>query len=478
MAYCVQLLIFNKRFSIKLPTILIMILLAGTFFRFYNLTYESLWLDEIFSMRGSDPDTSIADVYEYSKKDQPPLFFVVLYGWLKVFGYTDFAGRALTCLYGIAAIPVMYYLGKEIKDEKVGLLSAFFTAINWFHIGISKEIRFYPLVFLLTSLSYLFFIKAAKGYRIKNFILYAVFTGLLLNTHYYGLVVFASQFLIFCLVAIFLKKNRRFLWGGVSSGVFAAMMVFHWLPVIFSDLQISSFHVRQVGLLFPFEFAWAYIRDPVAFAIFALSVILLLIRLLKSGRPKLRMDHLVVIGWLFFSFMIPLVYSWVKIPLLTFNYSTIAVPAVLLIIASAFAFITDEKVRSFSLMAITISGIIVLFFARPPFKHRRAEDWRDVGAYFSSRRAEHQVIFSQLAWFHEYYFRKFDAPIPRDQNVVDFFELTKDKDRVWLLLNSRYTGGWPVSGFLEDQADFIEKEFHLRDSIMFKQTKAILYTRK
>ena len=55
---------------------LLVLLAAAAFFRFYNLTYESLWLDEIYSMRGSDPNTSLSDVYEYSKHDQPPLFFL------------------------------------------------------------------------------------------------------------------------------------------------------------------------------------------------------------------------------------------------------------------------------------------------------------------------------------------------------------------------------------------------------------------
>lgn len=457
---------------------LLVLLAAAAFFRFYNLTYESLWLDEIYSMRGSDPNTSLSDVYEYSKHDQPPLFFLMLYGWLEIFGSTDFSGRALTCIYGIAAIPVMYFLGKEIKNERVGLFAAFLTSINWFHIDVSKEIRFYSLVFLLTALSFLFFLKAIKYEKPRFYVAYAVFTGLLLNTHYYGQVVFLSQAVLFLVILVRFKRELKFVLSSILSGALAGLMILHWLPVIFSDLQISSFHVEQVKATFPFEFAWAYFREPVAFAVFVVSAFFLIIKLRQGGLEKLRVDHLVIFFWLVLSFLIPLIYSWIKIPLLTFKYSIIALPAVLLIFAYAFSSISSGKVRTYALLAVVISGMILLFFARPPFKHRRAEDWRDVATYFSRNKSGDQLIFSQLAWFHEYYFRKYDCPVPLDQNVVDFSSLSLDVDSIWLLLNNRYTGGWPTSGFLPPQKEVVDNNFAPADSVIFRQTTAILYRRK
>ena len=109
----------NKAIFLKTETILLILIAAGAFIRFFGLEYSGLWLDEIYSMLGSDPTTTLSDVYEYSKNDQPPLFFFLLHGWLKIFGNTDFAGRSLTCIYGVLGIIVMYFLGKEVKNEKV-----------------------------------------------------------------------------------------------------------------------------------------------------------------------------------------------------------------------------------------------------------------------------------------------------------------------------------------------------------------------
>ena len=121
----------------------------------------------------------------------------------------------------------------------------------------------------------------------------------------------------------------------------------------------------------------------------------------------------------------------------------------------------------------------MLFIARPPYKPRRGEDWREVGQYFGQRyQGKELIIFSQLAWFHNYYFRKYQLPFPIDQNTADFSATIKDKNEVWLFLNDRYTGGWPINGFLPEQQQIIEQEFEEKDVVQFKQTKAILYERK
>jgi hypothetical protein len=88
------------------------------------------------------------------------------------------------------------------------------------------------------------------------------------------------------------------------------------------------------------------------------------------------------------------------------------------------------------------------------------------------------VIFSQLGWFHYYYFRKNALPLPLDQNTVDFSAVIKNSNEVWLLVNDRYTGGWPVNGFLPVQKATMDAEFFLKDSVSFKQTQALFYRRK
>jgi uncharacterized membrane protein len=91
----------------------------------------------------------------------------------------------------------MFFLGREFKNASVGLYAAFITAINYFHLYYSQEVRFYGLLFLLTALSYSFFLKAYKTTRLPYFSLYALCGIGLVYTHYYGMFVLFIQFLTF-----------------------------------------------------------------------------------------------------------------------------------------------------------------------------------------------------------------------------------------------------------------------------------------
>jgi len=149
--------------------ILAVIILLGALLRLYHVNYQSLWLDELYSIVPTDPKNSLKSVIEYSKSDQPPLFFIYLYYFFKVFGYSEPLGRVACSLIGIAGIPAIYFLAKECEDKKTALFAALLTAINYFHIYYSQELRFYSMAFLFATLSYLFFIRAFKANRLAVF---------------------------------------------------------------------------------------------------------------------------------------------------------------------------------------------------------------------------------------------------------------------------------------------------------------------
>jgi hypothetical protein len=311
-------------------------------------------------------------------------------------------------------------------------------------------------------------------------VLYALFISLLLNCHYFAIVAFASQFLIFLVVIVFFKRSARLITGGLAAGVLSGLSLLHWLPVIMQDLQITNFHVQPVEPLIVFDFAWSYIRDPIAFAVYSVCVFFGIRALIHALRARhLKMTHAVILGWLVLGFMIPLVYSLVKLSLMTTRYNTIIVPSMLILISYGFQYFSS-KVRSYLITLIFVSGFILLFIARPIDKPRRAEDWREVGQYFArtDNSNVNRVVFSQLAWFHDYYFKQFKTKPPFDQNVANFDSLIEGPDHVWLLQNTRYTGGWPVNGFLPVQKEVIDREYVLSDSVTFRQTTALLFERK
>lgn len=479
MSRSISLKLFNKEYTVRILYILLMFVVIGAFLRFNKLTHVSLWLDEIYSMQGAAPSATLSDIYEYSKYDQPPFFFVLLNGWLRIFGHTDYAGRAMTCVLGLLCIPAIYFLGKELQNEKLGLVAAFITTFNWFHIGVSVEIRFYALVFLLTTLSYLFFLRSIKRSGILDFVGYALFTALLLNTHYFGMVVFASQFLLFILVILFFKRDGRFIISALVAGLVVAASFVHWIPVILHDLKITNFHVKPVSYKFAAKFAQEYFNDPITFYVCFICAFLALRRIWQMIRKHdVRIEGVLIAGWIFLGFAIPLTYSLLRIPLMTPKYCSITLPAIFLVVAFGLGQIKNEINKTAGIAAILIGSCIALFITKPAYAPSWQEDWREVGAFFKAQNEGKQVIFSQLAWFHEYYFKKYDLKFPVDQNLVDFNDQIKDANKVWLLLHNHYTGGWPIIGFSNEQKERIKNEFQLVDSVTFRKSKAFLYERK
>ncbi|MBS1554587.1 MAG: glycosyltransferase family 39 protein [Bacteroidetes bacterium] len=70
-------------------------------------------------------------IIEYAKTDQPPLFFLYFYLFFKYFGYSEFTGCLASAVIGIIGIPLLYGLGKEIKNEATGLFTVMLTTVNY-----------------------------------------------------------------------------------------------------------------------------------------------------------------------------------------------------------------------------------------------------------------------------------------------------------------------------------------------------------
>lgn len=90
--------------------------------------------------------------------------------FIKIFGLNEFATRLTACVLGIFTIIFIYYLMKEIANEKIALLASFFLAISPWDIQFSRtgfEFISWPFFF---SLALLLFVKSFKN---PNFLIYS-----------------------------------------------------------------------------------------------------------------------------------------------------------------------------------------------------------------------------------------------------------------------------------------------------------------
>ncbi|MBC8449955.1 MAG: glycosyltransferase family 39 protein [Chloroflexi bacterium] len=113
--------------------------------RLWQLTYHSLWFDETMSLFwAGQPVARIWDVGLHLVEDKhPPLYCLLLHGWILLFGSGDAAVRSLGSLLGALAVLPVYGLGRLLGDRRTGALAALLVALNPFLVWYSQEVRMF-----------------------------------------------------------------------------------------------------------------------------------------------------------------------------------------------------------------------------------------------------------------------------------------------------------------------------------------------
>lgn len=201
------------------------VLAVSSALRFRGLTDESYWLDELYSAEFSRADRSAGEVIEAMAGDiHPPLYQLILWTGYQLFGYTELVGRALSAVLGVLGVAVLYVLGRDLLDRRVGLVAASIGAVNLALIQYSQETRSYELFVALTGLSWWALYRALDRRSAKDLALYVVATVLLIYTHYYAFFFVAAQIPYFLLRWSAVPATRRtvFKFALIAGLVFAA----------------------------------------------------------------------------------------------------------------------------------------------------------------------------------------------------------------------------------------------------------------
>lgn len=158
-------------------------------FRF--VTRSPLWLDEALSANIAElPLGQIPDALRHD--GHPPLYYVLLHGWMEVFGRSAFAVRALSGLFGVALVPLMWVAGRRLGGRRVALGAVLLLAVSPYAIRYSTETRMYSLAMVLSLASWLVADDALERPTPPRLAALAVLTGALLWTHYWAMWLFAA----------------------------------------------------------------------------------------------------------------------------------------------------------------------------------------------------------------------------------------------------------------------------------------------
>jgi mannosyltransferase len=182
--------LLNSRYA----QIIVILTAIGAFLRFYNLGFNSIWLDEastyLFS-RGS-----FQEIWQFMLAgDYNPPLFQFFEHFMLMFGNSEITLRFVPALAGVLTIPVMYLVGKEFIDRNAGLIAATATTISPFLIFYSQEARAYTLTLFFVAVEFYFYLKSTSSNDTKDWALFGLFAALSFWTHFYTLVITALLFI-------------------------------------------------------------------------------------------------------------------------------------------------------------------------------------------------------------------------------------------------------------------------------------------
>ena len=186
------------------------------------------WIDEGISVGiASHPLSDIPRVL--SQDGNPPLYYLLLHGWMALFGESEAATRALSLVFALLAIPASFWAGSRVFDRRAGALAAAGAAGSPFLTYYAQETRMYSLVVLLSVLASASFVLAfVRGER-KHVVWLGVWLALLLYTHTWGLFLAASMGVAWL---VMWRRGQIAAHDGVRLGIVLALVYAPWLPMV------------------------------------------------------------------------------------------------------------------------------------------------------------------------------------------------------------------------------------------------------
>ena len=197
--------------------LLLCILAVAAGLRNYRISSESLWHDEVTTVQCFDAPTFTQFMQEVRSLDPAavPVYFWMAYQWWHLVSGSEPGLRALSVLFGLLAVLLLWYAGKEMFGSTCGLFAAWCLAFAHPHIYQSQEIRMYAPMYMLALVSMLSVYQAVTKRRGAWWVAHFAASALLVWTHLFGVLVLVAQGL--WLLWVWRRRPlRAMLWGAVQ----------------------------------------------------------------------------------------------------------------------------------------------------------------------------------------------------------------------------------------------------------------------
>lgn len=382
--------------------LLLLVIGLGGYLQLHQIGKFSFWLDEAFTFA----HVKISIPYAIAGDPNMSLYDALAFVWMRVLPkLSDGRLRALSAIFSIMTIPVVFLIGKTLSQEKrkanaIGLVAALLIALNVFVIQYAQEFRSYSLDLFLTTLSTFFLIKAIEELNINYgwLIAFVIASAASFYSHFFMLLLFASQ--IICLLSLYFMKgknylkDRRLIFCGIA-------WFFLILPIgIVAAVKGSG----QIGWISPlnlktFEnFLFKISGNPSGSTLFILAMVASCIGLFLVGKDVLKTEPLkawrltLIIACLVLPVLFAVIFSLLVMPVFNDKYLIYVIPYLALLTANGIVAIASYgwKIKKFIPLFLIVGTCFFGLFIpnlkngiQSYYDYYQKEDWRDAVQFVS-----------------------------------------------------------------------------------------------
>ena len=255
----------------KLRLLVLALLLLGLFFRFVNIDKKFYWYDEVFtSLRISgytqtevlqeitnSPLVASKDFMKYQRSNStknwgdtvkslaieepqlPPLYFLAVKCWAKVFGDSPFSTRSFSVLMSLLVFPGVYWLCRELfAAPQVAEIAVGLIAVSPLYVLYAQEARPYSLWPALILLACASLLRAMRLQTKLSWGIYAAATILGIYTHLFSILV-AIGHGFYVLVTQGFRFNKK-VFNYLIATSFSLLAFVPWLVILLTNKKAAA----------------------------------------------------------------------------------------------------------------------------------------------------------------------------------------------------------------------------------------------
>jgi mannosyltransferase len=379
---------------------LLVVLLAISAFMRTRYISGQYWMDEALTVGiSSHPLAAIPGILRHD--GSPPLFYVLLHGWMTLFGAGEPATHALSLLIALLTVPVGLWAGWSLFGRRAGYMTAILFAFSSFLTEYGQETRMYALMGLLGLIATAAYLHAFVFRRRGYLIVFALAQAAMLYTHAWGIFYGIGSALALIPIWRASEDRRGIVRDGLMAFVGAGVLFLPWLPTfLYQATHTAAPWDSSPRFGVPVQLSRDLLGgDRVTVALLITAVI----GLWDLGRRANRRSKEATMVWALIALpVITLLFAWLASQITPAWVSRYFAPTLgpLLLLAAFGA----SRARVVGIVAI---GASVVFLANPAsFAPAYKSDVRDIGGEMS--RLVHPgdlVIMTQpeqvpLAWYY------------------------------------------------------------------------------